>query len=158
MHRRRLRFLGVLVALAAIVGLTGCDLVGSASPSSSPSSTPTVDATSVLVALSDACRGGGFVACDVLYVVAAGDQTLRDLGGSCGGGEEPPGWCAALHGVLVDPASMRQECADGDMFSCDALYAYSPLGSDDEQFGWTCGDRARTSPSCITEPGQVPAG
>jgi len=43
-----------------------------------------------------------------------------------------------------DPSAeeLRDACADGDFAACDDLYFLSDLGSDDEQFGSTCGDRA----------------
>ena len=39
-------------------------------------------------------------------------------------------------------AQLRQECAGGDMEACDDLYWQSPIGSDDEEFGATCGGTA----------------
>ncbi len=43
--------------------------------------------------------------------------------------------------------TLRAECAAGDMESCDRLFLDSPIFSDDERFGATCGDR--------TEAGQL---
>ena len=37
--------------------------------------------------------------------------------------------------------SLREECAVGDMASCDRLFFEAPFFSDDERFGDTCGDR-----------------
>ncbi|MGE3359209.1 MAG: hypothetical protein AB7O92_21500, partial [Acidimicrobiia bacterium] len=38
-------------------------------------------------------------------------------------------------------SELRDDCADGDMEACDDLYYDSPVGSDDEAFGETCGRR-----------------
>ena len=142
----------MITALVAILVLSGCGPAGSTASTPSPSDTD----NGVLAALADSCTGGGFIACDVLYVVAAGNQPLRELGDTCGGNDEPSGWCVELHDVVIDPGALSGDCGDGDMFACDALYAYSPLGSDDEQFGWSCGDRVRTTSTCITERNQIP--
>ena len=49
-----------------------------------------------------------------------GDGSLTDIGG-------------------LDPGQLRAECAAGDMDSCDSLFYSSETGSDDEDFGATCG-------------------
>jgi len=36
-------------------------------------------------------------------------------------------------------ADLREACADGDFAACDDLWLQSPIGSDDELFGSTCG-------------------
>jgi hypothetical protein len=51
------------------------------------------------------------------------------------------------HNNLVD--SLRDDCAAGVMQACDDLYDESPVGSDDEEFGWTCGGRTEGSYSCV---------
>lgn len=38
-------------------------------------------------------------------------------------------------------AGMRSACERGEMVACDDLYMESPWGSDDEEFGATCGNR-----------------
>jgi hypothetical protein len=48
------------------------------------------------------------------------DGSLTDLGG-------------------LDPGQLRAECEAGDMDSCDSLFYSSETGSDDEDFGATCG-------------------
>jgi len=61
-------------------------------------------------------------------------ETLVELGRAAGSSDDQ----AALD-ELVD--AYRSDCADGDMFSCDLLYLYSPFGSVDQEFGATCGGR-----------------
>ncbi|MEY2973585.1 MAG: hypothetical protein RIR49_5 [Actinomycetota bacterium] len=48
------------------------------------------------------------------------DGSLTDLGG-------------------LEPGQLRAECEAGDMDSCDSLFYSSETGSDDEDFGATCG-------------------
>lgn len=49
-----------------------------------------------------------------------------------------------------------QECADGSGAACDELFAESPIGSDYEQFGVTCGDRNEVLDCAeLDEPEQV---
>jgi hypothetical protein len=55
-----------------------------------------------------------------------GDESLTDVGG-------------------LEPGELRAECAAGDMDACDSLYFSSPTGSDDEEFGATCGGTADAS-------------
>jgi len=52
-----------------------------------------------------------------------GDTSLGDVGG-------------------LEPGQLRSECEAGDMDSCDSLYFSSQSGSDDEDFGATCGGTA----------------
>ena len=61
-------------------------------------------------------------------------ETLVELGRAAGSSDDQ----AALD-EMVD--AYRSDCADGDMFSCDLLYLYSPFGSVDQEFGATCGGR-----------------
>lgn len=60
-----------------------------------------------------------------------------DAMGACGvaGPDVPPTASEA------EPQALRDECATGSGAACDALYFSSPLGSDDELFGATCGGR-----------------
>lgn len=47
-----------------------------------------------------------------------------------------------------DIDSMRDDCASGVMEACDDLYYDSEVGSDDEEFGRTCGGRTDGYASC----------
>jgi hypothetical protein len=46
-----------------------------------------------------------------------------------------------LTGCGADLSGERDACEAGDMEACDDLYWESPVGSDDERFGDTCGGR-----------------
>ena len=61
-------------------------------------------------------------------------ETLVELGRAAGSSDDQ-----AAVDEMVD--AYRSDCADGDMLSCDLLYLSSPIGSDDEEFGATCGGR-----------------
>ena len=43
---------------------------------------------------------------------------------------------------------LRDSCASGDMAACDDLYRTSDVGSDEEEFGLTCGGRTDGTVSC----------
>ncbi|WP_282944283.1 DUF4190 domain-containing protein [Cellulomonas endometrii] len=43
---------------------------------------------------------------------------------------------------------LRSDCESGEMAACDDLYQESTPGSDDEDFGWTCGDRTDGGAGC----------
>ncbi len=59
------------------------------------------------------------------------DDPVQVMIDSCGNGD-----LNACASVLV---TLAQECQDGYALSCDVLYAVSPLGSDYEWYGGTCG-------------------
>jgi hypothetical protein len=42
----------------------------------------------------------------------------------------------------TDLTTLRNGCAQGDMSDCDDLFRDSPLASEDELFGSTCGGRS----------------
>lgn len=73
----------------------------------------------------------------MLLLQAAGTCNAGGLGGelpTVGGGG----------GFGTDGATLsrlRDACGDGDMSACDDLYWSTPVGSDDEEFGATCGGR-----------------
>lgn len=43
---------------------------------------------------------------------------------------------------------LRTDCAAGDMAACDDLYDESNFGTDEEDFGWTCGGRTQGGGGC----------
>jgi hypothetical protein len=47
------------------------------------------------------------------------------------------------------------DCGEGDLAACDELFWTSPLGSEYETFGFTCGGRGRGLPDCVTEYGET---
>lgn len=112
-----------------------------------------VDAADVLGALEAGCAAGNLPMCDVLYLAAPVGSTLEAYGDSCGNRNEPAGWCADIYDVPLDLGALRSDCASGDMLACDMLFAYSPLGSDDESFGASCAGRNREGFACVTEYG-----
>ena len=110
---------------------------------------PTLDS------LWDACSTGDWVSCDDLYTRAAFGSEYEQFGGSCGGTttDDADGSCAGLHGMAETPSgdganaygddpaldALWDSCAAGDMGSCDDLFFTSPIGSEYEMFGQTCG-------------------
>ena len=51
-----------------------------------------------LDALADACEGGDFGACDDLFLQSPSDSSYEEYGDSCGGRNEPSGFCATIYG------------------------------------------------------------
>jgi S1-C subfamily serine protease len=103
----------------------------------------------------DACAGGNMAACDDLYFESPLNSNYEHFGATCGGighsfgtctwdhDNEPEWWPsdAIEYGDSVYLDGLWDACASGDMDACDTLYYDSPLGSDYEQFGATCGGR-----------------
>jgi hypothetical protein len=52
----------------------------------------------------------------------------------------------SAHNERMD--ELRSGCESGEMSACDDLYQESTPGSDDEDFGWTCGDRTEGGAGC----------
>ena len=114
------------------------------------------------------CADGDMFSCDLLYLYSPFGSVDQEFGATCGGrtdGSSPNSCeqyefrvgcadgdmnaCSELF-VNSPPESdverlaldgLRAGCADGDMFGCDLLYVYSPPGSEDGEFGATCGGR-----------------
>lgn len=93
--------------------------------------------------LADSCYAGNWSACDELYVLAPVGSDYEWYGGTCGGILD---WisddtCETLV-ILVDQlAELAADCQVGDLHACDELYFQSPVGSNFEFFGATCGTR-----------------
>jgi len=99
-----------------------------------------------LDALWDDCAAGDMTACDALYQESPVGSGYEAFGDTCGGLTAGGTWC-----VEIDPGTQESACGDpaldnlfaacdaGDWDACDDLYRQSPVGSDCEAFGDTCG-------------------
>jgi hypothetical protein len=106
------------------------------------------------------CQDGDFVACDDLYLESPSGSSYEMFGDTCGNRNDPSGYCEELYSGASgstqygdygsDPYLDRlwDECDDGDFISCDDLYDESPIGSEYEYFGDTCGNRNDPSGYC----------
>ena len=115
---------------------------------------------SYLDRLWDECDLGDFVSCDDLYLESPAGTAYEQFGDTCGNRNDPSGYCEDIYGgssssaVYGDYGSdpyldrLWDECAAGDFVSCDDLYDESPVGSDYEYFGDTCGYRNDPSDYC----------
>lgn len=75
------------------------------------------------------------------------------------GGEPPPGEAPGDLGDEAPLDDLAGRCFTGDMAACDDLYFESPLGSDYETYGSTCGGRNEaTVGGCATRYGGGDAG
>lgn len=117
-----------------------------------------------LDALWDSCAGGDMAACDSLYSGSPFGSDYETFGDTCGGRQDASSgaWCdeqATSSGSYgSDPAldALWDACAGGDMAACDNLYISSPLGSEYEEFGDTCGGTQSGGDYCDVES-QEPA-
>lgn len=116
-----------------------------------------------LDALADGCFGGDLLACDHLFLQSPVDSAYEEYGDTCGGRQEPSteNWCGlgvgdpdapdtpgtgapVAPGELGDDPALDQlaaDCYSGDMQACDDLYWDSPIDSEYEAYGNTCGGR-----------------
>jgi len=95
------------------------------------------------------CEAGDMEACDNLYLASPSGSDFEELGATCGGttDDRPSGGCEFSAGMSTELAEYREGCTAGDMEACDNLYFASPSGSDDEEFGATCGGTTDDRPS-----------
>jgi hypothetical protein len=110
-------------------------------------------------ALWDACDEGNGAACDELFWTSPSDSDYEHFGNTCGerfDDDEVPFSCEdELGGEKIDESTtdgssygddptldaLWDACDEGDGQACDDLYWGSPVGSEYEAFGNTCGER-----------------
>ncbi|MEJ7845846.1 MAG: hypothetical protein WKF93_09390 [Acidimicrobiales bacterium] len=80
---------------------------------------------------------------DTTTTTTGGDDTTTTTAGDGEEGDSPPvGAREPVPGdIAPEFASLAQACFDGDMESCDTLFADTPPGSIDEAYGDTCAGR-----------------
>lgn len=134
--------------------------------------------------LREQCTAGTMASCDTLYIEADQGSDDEEFARTCGDrtDEVDPGHCAdysvAEDGTLQPGPdattetdqpmaygedesldAMYDACAAGDSAQCDQLFLRSPLGSDYESFGRTCGGRTDGVGYCVdAEAAAVPEG
>lgn len=118
-----------------------------------------------LDALYLACEGGDWVACDDLYDSSPIDSEYFAFGDTCGGAwtsgttlycveaMAEPESTDLTDGETIWLEALSVGCAAGEWWACDDLYWDSPLGSDYEEFGDTCGGRTTGLQFCVDELG-----
>jgi hypothetical protein len=117
---------GVITALATLYAVH----VASASPESIPEpAEPAPEASASVDAGSVATRADSAPAADDAMLSDAATVLLTD----CADGLLDS--CVTLLHLLVE------DCYDGNPYGCDTLYWISPVGSDYEAYGATCGGR-----------------
>lgn len=105
----------------------------------------------------DECAAGDLAACDALYTESPVGSEYGLFGDTCG--ERTPGgtWCvdevidggSCTYGDDPEFDALWEQCAAGDMQACDDLYMASPLGSECEAFGATCGGTTDGAEWCV---------
>lgn len=118
-----------------------------------------------LDSLQDDCALGDERACDLLYIHSSLDSEYEAFASDCAGrGTGEYNWCtpgvAFNEGDYVaadDPGLLGQValCQEGDPTACDFVFHVSPLNSEIEQIGYTCGGRITIGalPDCRTRLG-----
>lgn len=78
-------------------------------------------------------------------IIAAPTTVTADCTGSGGFGNP----LADDYGSDAELDRLWDGCADGQMEACDDLYRFSPIGSEYERYGDTCGDRNEAAGWCV---------
>lgn len=100
-----------------------------------------------LDALWDECADGDMVACDDLYFSSDFGTEYEEFGNTCGESESAMyGLCEYSGPTETGSAALELDeladaCEDGDWEACDELWWQSPIDSDYEELGGTCGGR-----------------
>jgi hypothetical protein len=100
----------------------------------------------------DDCAAGDWDACDRLYLDSPVDSAEEAFGATCGNRVETDVWCVDWGTAPGDDPALDElwvDCGLGDWVACDDLYLESPLDSDYETFGATCGYRVETEDWCV---------
>ena len=111
----------------------------------------------------DLCEFGDGEACDELFFVSPVGSDYEEFGDTCGFRfESATVLCADELGTSTggtaygdDPLldGLYDDCSAGNMPACDTLYFDSPVGSEYENYGSTCGGvEVDTYGGCATDP------
>jgi hypothetical protein len=118
--------------------------------------------------MAEDCYEGDMQACDDLFLESPVGSDYEDYGDTCGGRMPDPAGRYCADTMLSSPTfppsggnasldDMAEDCYEGDMQACDDLFLESPVGSDHEDYGNTCGGRlpdpqGRYCAQTITDP------
>ena len=98
------------------------------------------------------CEAGDMQACDDLYDQTEPGTEYNTFGDTCGGRNEPSTYCTILYPEFAEGPGddahlddLYNRCGAGDWAACDRLYQESPIGSEYERYGATCGNRVDVS-------------
>lgn len=116
-------------------------------------------------AAAEACFDGDLAACDELFRITDVDSALESYAQTCGGridevdgapecesrfpgSPQPPGdltddpeLADTSQAQIAEFEDLADECFDGDMAACDDLFLQTPIDSDFEAYGRSCGGR-----------------
>jgi hypothetical protein len=147
---------GWVVATAAVIVIVGAaGAIWAFTPDDEPEAPPSSygdDAT--LDDLWDGCNGRDWAACDQLAAAAAPGTEYRAFGETCGGVVPGGGGNCAdsvepfTYGDDPELDLMWDECSLGNYEMCQALYAQSPVGSEYEWYGGSCGGTQDEATGC----------
>ena len=88
------------------------------------------------------CEEEDFVGCDILNLASPVGTDYEVFGRTCGQrGLPAEGSCVVQYLGFPDLETLSAGCGVGDYGSCDILYFFTPVGSEEERYGATCGDR-----------------
>jgi len=133
--------------------------LGPTSADNEPTATAT---TSEILELTDLCRIESDMACDLLFHFTDHNSDAEAIAIDCGGRgaatntfctagvepDSPHGWFSADSMALGEIVGA---CQNGDMLACDFLFVRSPVDSQFESIGLTCGGRVPVAtPNCRT--------
>lgn len=111
------------------------------------------------------CREGDLYACDVLFQLSQYGTPEEALALNCGTNGRSTDFCTEglrfeTGATTFDPnsegiAAVKEACVAGKMSACDLLFFRSPLNSEIQDFGNTCGERIEVAiPTCRAQLGK----
>jgi hypothetical protein len=148
--RRRTMLLGIGGILATVIVIIGTVWVTNREEETGPAS---YGDDVGLDQLWDGCLDGDMGACDGLLGGAPGGSEYAEFGSTCGYRLDPGGECQARFVVWTygdDPGldDLWDRCNGEDFDACIELFEISPIGSEYETWGGSCGGRVEGLAGC----------
>lgn len=93
--------------------------------------------------LTTGCQGGSLADCDMLFLITEVSSSAETVAVTCGSRNQPLDFlstsCIIEYQSDPDYQVLVDECGTGFNLACDLLYVISPVGSENETMGASCG-------------------
>lgn len=116
-------------------------------------------AIALVGSLTAGCREGSLADCDMLWHITDPGSPGEAVAESCGDRNGPLDFnvttCVLEHQSDADYQILVDECDSGFYVACDVLYGVSIVGSENETFAESCGERREPNPNlpCVAQFG-----